>query len=60
MLNSDWGVQTAPQFFSVQAVDSTIDEQGRYVFENFSGGDINDVQEERSLWEVRAGFRITF
>ena len=60
MLNDDWGVQTRPQFFSVQAVDSSLDEQGRYVFEGFSDRDINDVQEERSLWEVRLGFSVRF
>lgn len=60
MLNDDWGVQTQPQFFSVQVVDSTIDEQGRYVYEGFSERDINDVQEERSLWEVRLGLSVRF
>lgn len=60
MVNSDWGVQTSPQFFSVQAVESGIDDQGRYVFESFNDDDINDVQEERSLWEVRLGFSVQF
>ena len=60
MLDDDWGVQTRPQFFSVQVVDSSIDEQGRYVFESFNGGDIDDLQEERSLWEIRMGFSVRF
>jgi hypothetical protein len=60
MLNDDWGVQTRAQFFSQEVVDMSLDDQGRYVFERFTPRDINDVQEERSLWEVRAGFSIRF
>ncbi|MEL7046667.1 MAG: hypothetical protein AAGL66_16885, partial [Pseudomonadota bacterium] len=60
MLNDDWGVQTRAQFFSQEVVDMTLDDQGRYVFERFTARDINDVREERSLWEVRAGFSIRF
>ena len=60
MLNDDWGVQTRAQFFSQEVVDMTLDDQGRYVFERFTERDINDVREERSLWEVRAGFSIRF
>ena len=60
MLNDDWGVQTRAQFFSQEVVDMTLDDQGRYVFERFTERDINDLQEERSLWEVRAGFSIRF
>ncbi|MFT7288829.1 MAG: hypothetical protein ACI87W_002952 [Halieaceae bacterium] len=37
-----------------------VDDQGRYVFEGFNDRDINDVQEQRSLWEVRLGFSIQF
>jgi hypothetical protein len=60
LLNSDWGVQTSPQFFAVQTVESSVDDQGRYVFESFNDNDINDVQEVRSLWEVRLGFSVQF
>jgi len=60
MLNDDWGVQTQAQFFSQQVVDSSIDDQGRYVFESFTDRNINDVQEERSLWELRVGLSVRF
>ncbi|MEL7450258.1 MAG: TonB-dependent receptor [Pseudomonadota bacterium] len=61
LLSSDLGVQTSPQFFSVQLVDSSVDDEGRYVFESFNDGrDINDIQEERSLWEMRLGFSLQF
>jgi hypothetical protein len=60
MLNEDWGVQNQPQFFSVQVVDSDIDDQGRLVFNEFTERPLNDVNEQRSLWEVRLGFQIRF
>jgi hypothetical protein len=60
LLNDEWGVVNDAQFFSVQAVDSSIDDQGRYVFESFNGGTINNRREERSLWEIRMGVSISF
>ena len=60
MLNEDWGVQNQPQFFSVQVVDSDVDDQGRLVFNEFTERPLNDVNEQRSLWEVRLGFQIRF
>jgi hypothetical protein len=59
-LNSDWGKIHDAQFFSQQVVTSTIDDQGRYVFERFSARDVNDLQEERSLWEIRLGLSVKF
>jgi hypothetical protein len=59
-LNSDWGKIHDAQFFSQQVVDSSIDDQGRYVFERFSKRDVNDLQEERSLWEIRLGLSVKF
>ncbi len=60
LLNSNWGKITDGQFFSQQVIDSSVDAQGRYVFEEFNGGDINDVQEDRSLWEARLGIEFRF
>jgi hypothetical protein len=59
-LNSDWGKINDAQFFSQQVVTSSIDDQGRYVFERFSARDVNDLQEERSLWEIRIGLSVKF
>ena len=60
LLNSDWGKDNRAQFFSVQVVDSSVDEQGRYVFEEFTERDINDLNEVGSLWEARMGFSVRF
>jgi hypothetical protein len=60
LLNSDWGKINDAQFFSQQVVSSSLDDQGRYVFERFTSRDINDLQEERSLWEIRLGLSVRF
>jgi hypothetical protein len=59
-LNEDWGNVWDAQFFSVQVVDSDVDDQGRYVFNDFSDRPISDLLENRSLWEVRVGIGISF
>ena len=60
LLNDEWGHVNDAEFFSVQAVDSSLDDQGRYVYEEFEGGSLNDLREERSLWEVRLGVEFNF
>ena len=60
LLNSSWGEQNRGQFFSQQVVRSSLDEQGRYVFERFSNRDVNDISESASVWEMRVGFSVRF
>jgi hypothetical protein len=60
LLNSDWGQQNRAQFYSQQVVRSSLDDQGRYVFERFSDRSVNDVSETASLWEMRIGFSVRF
>lgn len=60
LLNPNWGKITDANFFSQQVIESSVDAQGRYVFEEFNGGDINDVQEDASLWEARIGIEFRF
>ncbi len=60
MLSDKWGKVTDAQFFSIQAVNSSIDAQGRIVYEDFNGGDINDLLETRSLWAARIGVQFNF
>lgn len=60
LLNDDWGQANDAEFFSVQVVESSLDAQGRYVFEEFNDGSINDLNENQSLWEARLGIEFTF
>ncbi|MGB5411457.1 MAG: carboxypeptidase regulatory-like domain-containing protein [Woeseiaceae bacterium] len=60
MLNKDWGRQYDARFSPVTVVNGGIDAQGRYEFDQFFGGDITDLQEFSSLWELRMGIEINF
>jgi len=61
MLDNDWGKQNDAQFFSIQVVNSSIDDAtGQYIYEDFFERDINDLQETRSLWAVRFGISFNF
>jgi hypothetical protein len=61
LLNDDWGEANDAQFFSVQMVNSSVNEAGQYVFERFNNGrTVNDLYEQRSLWEVRMGLEFSF
>ncbi len=60
LINDEWGHVNDAEFFSVQAVDSSVNDDGQYVFDEFSGGSINDLLEDRSLWEVRFGVEFNF
>ena len=61
LLNSDWGKQYDAPFNSLDVVGTSIDPvSGQYVFESFDSRDINDLQEQRSLWELRFGVEVNF
>jgi hypothetical protein len=60
LLNSHWGRQHDAQFFSIQVIDSSVDGAGRYVYEEFTDRDFNDLLETRSLWEARLGLVFNF
>ena len=60
LLNSSWGRQYDAPFFSQEVVESSIDSQGRYVYEDFSPADSTELDEFASLWEMRMGFEINF
>lgn len=60
LLNDEWGHQYDAEFFSVQVVDSSVDDAGRYVYEEFYGGSITDLLEQSSLWEARLGVEFSF
>ena len=60
MLNDDWGKIVDAQFFTPEIVDASVDDQGRFVFEEFSDRPIERTYVNRSLWEARLGFDIKF
>lgn len=60
MLNDKWGLVNDAQFFSVQVVNSTVNDQGQYVFERFNNRAINRLLENRSLYEIVMGIEFNF
>ena len=61
MLNDEWGLQYDNEFFTPQVVNSTLNAQGQYVFQQFNNnGNISDLLESRSLWEMRLGLQFEF
>jgi hypothetical protein len=64
LLNDEWGIVNDAEFYSVAAVAARwIDEgpdYGKYQFNTFYGGDVTNVYENRSLWDVRLGLEFIF
>lgn len=60
LLNDSWGHVNDAEFFTQQVVNSSVNEAGQYVYENFNGGSINQLLENRSLWTVRIGLEVSF
>jgi hypothetical protein len=60
MINDKWGLVNDAQFFSVQVVNSTLNNQNQYVFEQFNNRTIEDLLENRSLYEVVVGIDFSF
>ena len=59
-IDNDWGKVYDAQFFSVQVVDSRLNDAGQYVFNGFSDRSITDLLENRSLWQARIGIEFNF
>ncbi|WP_341939132.1 TonB-dependent receptor [Marinimicrobium sp. C2-29] len=61
LLNDEWGVQYETSFPRMQtAVDVSMDDRGRYVYESFRDPSGPTRVGGPSLWELRIGFRYDF
>ena len=61
LLNDSWGKQYDAPFGSRDIIDAGVDPvTGQYVYNGFSDRDINDLQENRSLWELKLGIELGF
>lgn len=61
LINEEWGHVNDAQFFSVQVVESSVDDAtGQYVFEEFDEDTVNELIETRSVWEARLGIEFSF
>ncbi len=60
-LSKEWGHVNDAKFFSQQAVKSSLNDEGQFVFEEFNeGSSVSDVLEQRSLWALRMGLQFEF
>ena len=60
LLNDEWGHQYDAEFFSPDVVSSTVNAQGKYVYNQFTARSVNDLREVESLWEMRMGIQFEF
>ena len=61
MLNDDWGVLKKGNFVGNRMIKTSIDDQGRYVYSDFSPNNGKTAtQSGASVWEMRVGVRYTF
>jgi hypothetical protein len=60
LITDRWGVYTDTQFFPRQVINNGINDQGQFVFTDYDPTSIEDVIEQRSLWEARIGIEFNF
>ena len=60
LINDDWGVQVDAPFVSEQVVDSSVNDAGQFVFENFRGATTTDTIDAFSVWQARVGIEFKF
>ena len=64
LLNDEWGVVNDSPFSPEDVVEAVVVTEGpnygAYQFSNFSGGEVNEVLQNRSLWDVRLGIKFEF
>ncbi|MEI8626173.1 TonB-dependent receptor [Pseudoalteromonas sp. B137] len=61
LLNDDWGVLKKGPFVGASMIETSLDDQGRYVYSGFNGNNANtSVQTDASVWQMRVGLRYTF
>lgn len=60
LLNNGWGKVNDAVFFTPVFVEASVNGAGQYVFEDFTNRGVNDLLENRSLWEARFGFEFRF
>ena len=60
LINDDWGKVYDAFFFSQEVVDTDVNADGQYVFQDFDEEGVTDLLENRSLWQTRFGLELRF
>jgi hypothetical protein len=59
-LNDDWGAQYDAPFIGEQVVESSVNDSGQFVYENFRGANTTDTLDDFSVWQARVGIEFKF
>lgn len=60
LLNDDWGAQYDAPFVSEQVVESSVNDAGQLVYEEFSGATTTETIDAFSVWQARIGIEFKF
>ncbi len=60
LLNDDWGGQYDAPFIGEQVVESSVNDSGQFVYENFRGANTTDTLDDFSVWQARVGIEFKF
>ena len=60
LINEDWGHVNDAEFFSVEVVEASVNDDRQLVFEKFNEGDVRAETDEASLWSIRLGIEFNF
>ncbi len=60
LIDDDWGRVNDAFFFTPEVVDARVNDAGQYVYRDFDEQDVNDLRENRSLWQTRFGVELRF
>lgn len=59
-LNNDWGAQFDNAFVSEDAVESSVNDAGQFVYERFNSTSPTDILPNSSVWSARVGIEVNF
>ena len=60
LINSDWGAQYDAPFVGEQVVESSLNDAGQFVYDNFRGATTTDTLDDFSVWQARVGIEFKF
>ena len=60
LLNDEWGAQYDAPFVSEQVVESSVNDAGQLVYEEFRGATTTETIDSFSVWQARIGIEFKF
>ena len=60
LIDDSWGIQRDAEFFSVEVVDASVNDDGQYVYNSFSEDYVTDTVENESRYTIFLGVDFKF